>query len=121
MLRNWIYVTMILLLAVPPVYSDDYSLPLPPSNFFVELARSKWKPGEPCSGGCSKLRNMIATSIIISPHLAVKLLKEGKILLADTRERKNYNKYHVVGAISLPNNEVDYMKLVPRPIPIALY
>ena len=118
MIAKWIYTIMILSLMVSPVYAAKDSLPVPPPEFFVKLSSTTIPPGKGC---CSELREILVDSVTISPHLAAKMYQQGKLLIADTRLRENYEQSHVFGAISLPYNKVDFMKLKPLPIPIALY
>jgi hypothetical protein len=100
------------------LYAKDNLIPTPPRKFFKLLAATKIPPG---SKGHNKLLEMLTKSVMISPYLAAKLYREGKLILADTRLRTTYNKNHAVGAISLPVEEVDFMRLRPHNIPILVY
>jgi hypothetical protein len=102
-------------------HCENYGLPVPPKQFFVELAQSQWRPGDPCIMGCGKLRAILGKSVLVSPFLVAKLFQEGKILLADTRTRSSFRSYHILGAFSFPYDEIHKMRLKPSPVPIALY
>jgi hypothetical protein len=100
------------------LYAMDKRIPTPPYEFFELLAKTEIPPG---AKGFNKLRSMLAQSVTISPYLAAQLYHEGKLMLGDTRKRTTYNKSHALGAISLPVEEVDFMKLKPSNIPILVY
>ena len=117
MKKIWI-VAIVNLLISSVLYAQDYSLPVPPRKFFVQLSKTELTLGDYC---CDDLRRMLNDSITISPYLAAKLFRKGKILIGDARPREGYKNNHILGAICLPFNEVDFMKLRPINIPIALY
>ena len=117
MKKIWIFVTVVFIFT-SMLYAEDYSLPVPPREFFVKLAKTKIPPGKSC---CNELRRMLGDSVSISPLLTAKLFREGKLMIADARTSGEYAQAHIVGAVSLPFDKVDFMKLKPINIPIALY
>jgi hypothetical protein len=108
----------VLLVNPTRVLALDTRLPMPPPDFFVELAKTNLPPGKNC---CNKLRGMLIDTVVIPPKIVAALFKSGQLMLGDTRIRQRYNKGHIFGAICLPFNEVDYMKLKPLNVPIALF
>ena len=107
------------LLPASSVFAQDYSLPYPPAEFFVELAKTEIPRGQIAC--CNKLRGMLTDSVMISPYLAVKLFREGKIIIGDARLWSGYQKIHILGTHPFPVDKVDFMKLQPTNKPIALY
>jgi hypothetical protein len=119
MTRSLAFTTVFLwLLMVIPAEGGDASLPIPPHEFFAKLSKTTIPPGKGC---CSDLRRILCDSITVSPRRAAELFRQGKLLMGDTRLRSSYDKSHIFGAIALPYNEVDFMKLKPSNVPIGLY
>jgi hypothetical protein len=99
-------------------FAQNSSLPFPPPEFFAALSKTKIIPGKYC---CDEPRAILARSVVISPYLAAKLFLEGKLIIGDANSRETYDRLHILGAISLPYNQVDFMNLKPIARPIALY
>jgi len=117
-MKRILILSLIISLHGSAVSSGGFSLPEPPPEFFALLAKTKIVPG---AKGYNELRMMLSKSVVISPYVAAKLYNEGKLMLGDTRTRETYNKGHALGAICLPVEEVDFMRLKPIPMPILLY
>jgi len=118
-MKTILFFLSLTLLLSSTVFAQDYSLPYPPPEFFVELGKTTIPPGK--VGCCQKLRKMLADSVMISPYLAVKLFREGKILIGDARTKNQVSKSHVYGALLVPHDTIDFMKIKPIRTPIALY
>ena len=120
MLRRLIYLGfLIILFQVSNTSAQVNYLPYPPAEFFTKLAKTTIQPGD--TGCCFELRNILTNSVMISPYLAVKLFREGKILIGDARTQGESKGGHIFGALLFPYNKIDFMRLKPISIPIALY
>jgi hypothetical protein len=115
----FIILTTLVLLHSSTLLAKDITLPYPPRAFFVELAKTEIPAGKVAC--CNRLRKMLTDSVMISPYLAVKLFREGKIIIGDARLMRGYKASHILGALPFPHNKVDFMKLKPINKPIALY
>ena len=100
-------------------YGGEYRFPELPDEFFVALKKTEIPKG--VAGCCTGLRKMIIDHMMIPAPVAVRLFKEGKMMIGDGRTEGEYRQSRVFGAVPLPYDKVDFMRLKPSNIPIGLY
>jgi len=85
-------------------------------EFFRLLSQTTLKPG---LLGYNRLRGMVPR---ISAYEAAMKFKKGKLILADASTQRGFFNEHIFGAISLPYDMIDNLRVqLPKTVEISLY